>query len=140
MGYSIQDIRHRAVLSSVFDLPLHFVLSQTIMWQSGVPFNGVLRTDANNDGIFNDRSYSSGVPAPWNGFRQPRYFNWNLRLLKAFPLRVETRRLETSIEFFNLTNASNFSTTNTTLGAATFGVRNVPGAPFQIQLGGRFKF
>jgi hypothetical protein len=139
-GYSIQDIRHRAVLSGVFDLPWRIVLSQTIMWQTGVPYNGVLRTDANNDGIFNDRPYTNGVSAPWNGYRQPRYFNWNLRLLKAFPIRKETRKLEVSTEFFNLTNASNFSTTNTTLGAATFGVKNVPGTPFQMQLGARFKF
>src|SRR5258706_11421430 len=139
-GYSIQDIRHRAVLSGVFDLPWGIALSQTIMWQTGVPYNGVLRTDANNDGIFNDRPYTNGVSAPWNGYRQPRYFNWNLRLLKAFPIRKETRKLEVSTEFFNLTNASNFSTTNTTLGAATFGVKNVPGTPFQMQLGVRYKF
>ena len=139
-GYSIQDIRHRAVLSGVLDLPFGIAVSQTITWQSGVPYNGILRTDANNDGIFNDRPYTSGVSAPWNGYRQPRYFNWNLRLLKAFPVYKETHKVEASIEFFNLTNASNFTTTNTTLGAATFGVKNVPGTPFEIQLGVRYKF
>jgi hypothetical protein len=139
-GYSIQDIRHRAVLSGVFDLPWNIVLSQTITWQTGVPFNGILRTDANNDGIFNDRPYTSGVSAPWNGYRQPRFFAWNLRLLKAIPVYKETHKAEVSAEFFNLTNAGNFTTTNTALGAATFGVKNVPGAPFQMQLGVRYKF
>lgn len=139
-GYSIQDIRHRAVLSGVLDLPFGIALSQTITWQSGVPYNGVLRNDANNDGIFNDRLYSNAVSAPWNGYRQPRYFNWNLRLLKAFPVYKETHKVEASLEFFNLTNASNFTTTNTTLGAATFGVKNVPGTPFEMQLGVRYKF
>ena len=43
--------------------------------------------------------------------------------------------------FFNLTNASNFTpTTNTTVGSATFGVLNVPGTPFEMQLGVRYKF
>jgi hypothetical protein len=61
-------------------------------------------------------------------------------LLKAFPVGKESRKLEASIEFFNLINASNFTTTNTAVGSATFGVLNVPGTPFQVQLGGRYKF
>ncbi|HYL39495.1 MAG TPA: TonB-dependent receptor [Bryobacteraceae bacterium] len=140
MGSSLQDVRHRAVLSGVFDLPFHALLSQTITWQSGVPFNGLLPNDANADGIFTDRAFVNGVSAPWNGYRQPRFFGWNMRLLKAFPLGKESRKLEASIEFFNLINAANFSTTNTTIGSASFGVRNVPGTPFQVQLGGRYKF
>jgi hypothetical protein len=140
MSYSIQDIRHRAVFSGVFDLPFHILLSQTITWQSGVPFNGVLPNDANSDGVFTDRPFVNGVSAPWNGYRQPRYFGWNMRLLKAFPVGKESRKLEASIEFFNLINASNFTTTNTAVGSATFGVLNVPGTPFQVQLGGRYKF
>ena len=138
-GYSLQDIRHRGVLSGVFDLPWRITLSQTIILQSGLPYNGVLRTDANNDGVFNDRPFVNGVSAPFNGYRQPRFFNWNLRLLRAIAFR-ETQKIEVSLEFFNLTNASNFSTTNTTIGSATFGVPNVPGTPFQMQLGLRYKF
>ena len=138
-GYSVQDIRHRGVLSGVFELPWRITLSQTITYQSGVPFNGILRNDANNDGVFNDRPFKNGVSAPWNGYRQPRYFNWNLRLLKSIPIH-ESQKVETSIEFFNLTNASNFTTTNTSVGTPTFGVKNVPGTPFQMQLGARYRF
>ena len=61
-------------------------------------------------------------------------------LLKGIPVYKETHKVEVSAEFFNLTNASNFTTTNTALGAATFGAKNVPGAPFQMQLGVRYKF
>jgi carboxypeptidase family protein len=140
MGYSLQDIRHRGVLSGVLELPWRIVLSQTMVWQTGAPFNGILSNDANSDGIFNDRPFVNGVSEPWNAYRQPRFFNWNLRLLKAIPIRKESQKLETSIEFFNLINASNFTTTNTTVGSRTFGVPNVPGTPFQVQLGGRYKF
>jgi hypothetical protein len=138
-GYSIEDVRHRAVLSGVFDLPRHFVLSQTITYQTGLPFNGVLKADANGDGVFNDRPFTNGVSAPWDGYRQPRFFGWNLRLLRSFTVH-EHQVIDGSVEFFNLTNASNFTTTNTTVGSATFGVRNVPGTPFEMQLGLRYKF
>lgn len=138
-GYSLQDIRHRGVLSGVFDLPWRITLSQTIIFQSGLPYNGVLRTDANNDGVFTDRPFVNGLSAPLNGYRQPRFFNWNLRLLRAITFR-EKQKVEVSVEFFNLTNASNFTTTNATLGSTTFGVPNVPGTPFQMQLGVRYRF
>ena len=135
-----QDIRHRGVLSSVMDLPWHVVMSQTIIWQSGAPFNGLLPNDANGDGVFTDRPYVNGVSLPLNGYRQPRLFAWNVRLLKAIPIYKESHKLEVSLEFFNLINASNFTTTNTTVGSATFGVKNAPGVPFEMQLGIRYKF
>ncbi len=139
MGYSLQDIRHRGVLSGVFDLPWHVTLSQTLIYQTGSPFNGTLPNDANNDGVLNDRPFHNGVSDPWDGYRQPRFFNWNLRLLKAFAFK-EHQKLEGSVEFFNLTNAANFTTTNTIVGSASFRVPNVPGTPFEMQLGIRYKF
>lgn len=139
-GYANSDVRHRLVASGVVDLPLGIVLANIINWQTGLPFNGTLPNDANNDGNLTDRPYRDGRVEPFNNYRQPRYFNWNLRLLKRFRLPSENKRLELSAEFFNLTNASNLTTTNTTIGRATFGVLNVAGAPFQSQFGARYVF
>lgn len=138
-GYSANDIRHRGVLSSIFTLPHGLIMSQIISWQTGMPFNGVLPTDANGDGNLNDRPYHNGVVVPLNNYRQPNYFNFNMRFMKDIRIRENTK-LEPSAEFFNLTNASNFTTTNTTVGTAAFHKNNVPGAPFQVQFAMRLKF
>jgi hypothetical protein len=139
-GFSATDIRHRAVLSSVVTLPYKIVWSQILNWQSGSPYNAVLPTDANGDGNLNDRPYHSGTVEPLNSYRQPKYFNWNMRLVKDIHLGSERRLLEPSAEIFNLTNASNFTTTNTTFGTAAFRKSNVPGSAFQVQFALRFKF
>lgn len=138
-GYSANDIRHRGVLSSVFTLPHGIIMSQIINWQTGLPFNGTLANDANGDGNLNDRPYHNGVVEPLNNYRQPNYFNWNTRLMKDFHINEHTI-IEPSAELFNLTNALNFSTTNTTVGTSSFHQLNVPGTPFQAQFSARLKF
>jgi hypothetical protein len=140
MGYSANDIRHRAVLSNVVKLPYGIVMSQILTYQTGFPYNGVLSTDANGDGNFNDRPYHNGIPEPLNNYRQPVFFNWNVRLIKQFRIHGDRNILEPSVEFFNLTNASNFVTTNTTVNLTSFGVLNVPGTPFETQFSLRYKF
>lgn len=139
-GYSANDIRHRAVLSNVFKLPYGIIMSQILNYQTGFPYNGVLSTDANGDGNLNDRPYINGVVMPLNSYRQPRFFNWNMRLMKQIHIHSERNVLEPSVEFFNLINASNFTTTNTTVGIASFGVLNVPGTPFESQFSVRYRF
>lgn len=138
-GWGERDIRHRFVASGVVDLPFGFSISQVFARQAGRPFNGRLSVDANSDGVFNDRPYVNGKTIPLNAFRQPRYANWDFRVLKQF-LFAEKHKAEISAEFFNLTNESNFTTTNTIYGSATFGALNVPGAPFQMQIGARYRF
>jgi hypothetical protein len=140
LGPSSRDIRHRAVGSAVVDLPFDVSMSHIVTFQSGLPFNAVLATDANGDGVFTDRPYVDGRTMGRNAFRQPRYFNWDVRLLKRFPIPAVKGKTEVSLEIFNLTNASNFSTTNTVFGRTTFGQLNVPGQPFQVQLGVRHRF
>jgi hypothetical protein len=139
-GYAATDVRHRAVLSTVWSLPFGIAWSQIVSYQTAVPFNGILATDANGDGNLNDRAYHNGVVEPLNNYRQPRSFNWNLRLMKDFSLKSERRVVQTSAELFNLTNASNFTTTNTTYGTASFGKSNVPGSSFQAQFAVRYRF
>lgn len=137
-SFSERDIRHRLVGSSSINLPAGFVVSQIINWQTGRPFNGRLADDANGDGVFTDRPYQNGKSIPFNAFRQPRFFNWDLRLIKEIP-HHEKGKLALSLEFFNLTNASNFTTTNTIVGL-DFGKPNIPGPPFQMQLGAKYTF
>jgi hypothetical protein len=140
MGYSATDVRHRAVLSNVFKLPYGIVMSQIVTYQTGLPYNGVLSTDANGDGNFNDRLYSNGVVQPLNFYRQPVFFNWNVRLMKQIRIHSDRNLLEPSAEFFNITNASNFTTTNTTVNISSFGKLNVPGTPFEAQFSVRYRF
>jgi hypothetical protein len=79
------------------------------------------------------------VVEPLDNYRQPRYFNWNMRLIKDFRI-TERQLLEPSAEIFNLINAGNFTTTNTTFGTSAFRRLNVPGSPFQVQFALRYKF
>jgi hypothetical protein len=139
-GPSARDIRHRFVASSVIDLPWGFSVSQIATWQSGLPFNAVLPNDANRDGVFTDRPYINGQTIVRNAFRQPHYFDWDLRIVNKIAVPGLKGKTEAGLEFFNLTNSSNFTTTNTTYGTASFGTLNNPGAPFQMQLGVHYRF
>jgi hypothetical protein len=139
-SWAVTDARHRIIGSSVVDMPGGFVVSNIINWQTGLPYNALLPTDANSDGVLTDRPYIGGVSVPFNNYRQPRYFNWNLRILKQLRVFKESSKVELSAELFNLTNASNLTTTNTTFGRNTFGQPNVAGTPFTLQLGGRYRF
>lgn len=139
-GPSERDIRHRIVASSILDLPLGFTVSHIVTWQTGAPYNAVLPNDANGDGVFTDRPFVGGRTIGRNAFRQPHFFDWDLRILKRFSVPHLAGKTELSLEMFNLTNASNFTTTNTTFGLPTFGGLNVPGQPFQVQLGLRHRF
>jgi len=138
-GYSANDIRHRAVMNNVFTLPKGIIFSQILTFQTGLPFNGTLSTDANGDGNLNDRLYTNGVVQPLNFYRQPRLFVWNTRLMKDF--RIHERHIVTvSAEMFNVTNASNFTTTNTTVNISSFDKLNVPGTPFEAQFSAKYRF
>ncbi len=139
-GYSATDIRHRAVLSNVFRLPYGVVMSQIVTFQTGLPFNGTLSNDANGDGNFNDRLYTNGVVQPFDFYRQPRFFNWNMRLMKEFHVHGDRNVISPAVDFFNITNASNFTTTNTTVNISSFDKLNVPGTPFETQFSVKYRF
>jgi len=138
-GFSANDVRHRAVLSSVVQLPFGLSWSNILTYQSGIAYNAVLPNDANGDGNLNDRPYRNGLVEPLNNYRQPNYFNWNTRLTKDWKF-AEKHTVQTTAEIFNLTNGSNFTTTNTTVGTAAFRRSNLPGPPFQVQLSARYRF
>ena len=165
-NWSRDDIRHRAVVSGIYQLPLAFQVSGIMNFRSGLPFSAFTGVDSNRDGNFTDRPYIGGVPLPRNSFRQPNFWNTDLRVSKIFRI-TERHRVEFLADLFNAfdhTNwfysASSNESTTTALGSRwgqgqtplpTFrtikladGTYNKGGvsvsSPFQLQLGLRYLF
>jgi hypothetical protein len=153
-GPSKQDVRHNLNASGVFDLGYGFTLSGIIITRTGFPFTPVVGDDTQNDGnTDNDRAIIDGRVVGRNSFRQPKFFNMDIRLLKAFKFS-ETKRLSISAEVFNVTRNTNKNYSNDAISivgpgnvsAANIGEAfNAPltsrfGGPRQLQLGARFSF
>ena len=108
-GPSKQDVRHNLNLSGLFDLGHGFTLSGIIVTRSGFPYTAVVEdgSDTNNDlNDGNERAVIGGVISGRNAFRQPNFFNLDVRLLKAFKFG-ETMKLDISAEVYNLTRTTN---------------------------------
>lgn len=105
--WSRNDIRHRWILNGVWELPWNLKTSSTLEWRTGVPFSAFTGRDSNGDGQLTDRPIIAGVPIPRNSFRQPNYFQHDLRVLKGFILG-EGKILSLSAELFNLWNTKNY--------------------------------
>jgi len=152
--YSKQDVRNNLNASGLVDLGRGFTLSGIVITRSGFPFTAVTNSDAQNDGNDdNDRAVIDGRVSGRNAFRQPYFFNLDLRLLKGFRFG-ETRRIDLSAEVFNVTRNTNKNFGNDSVSeysAATLanGTALQPlfapstarfGGPRQLQLGMRFVF
>lgn len=106
-GYSKQDVRHNFNFSTVVDLGYGFTLSGIAMTRSGFPYTAVMGDDFNGDSNSdNDRAIIDGKVVGRNTFRQPNFFNLDLRLLKSFTFG-ERYKLAFSAEVFNVTRAKN---------------------------------
>lgn len=105
--WSRNDIRHRWILYSVWELPWGLKTSSTIEWRTGSPFSAFTGKDSNGDGQLTDRPIIAGVPILRNSFRQPNYFQHDLRVLKGFILG-EGKTINLSAELFNLWNTKNY--------------------------------
>jgi hypothetical protein len=105
--WSRNDIRHRWVMSGIWELPAGFQLSSILEWRTGPPFTAFTGADSNGDGQLTDRPIIAGVPLLRNGFRHPNYFQHDLRVTKEFKIG-ERHRLEWIAEMFNLWNAKNY--------------------------------
>jgi Carboxypeptidase regulatory-like domain len=153
-GPSKQDIRHRLNLSGLVDLGHGFMVSGILVARSAFPYNAVIGTDQQNDGNDNnDRAIINGHVVSRFAFRQPNFFDLDLRVLKSFKLG-ETRQIELSAEGFNITRNSNkgFGSDSESLygtPAAPLPTAGIPlvgpttarfGGPRQLQLGVRFSF
>ncbi len=80
-----------------------------VVTRSGFPYTALIEdgTDTNNDlNDADERAVVNGVVSQRFGFRQPNFFNLDLRLLKGFRFG-ETKRLDFSAEVFNVTRNTN---------------------------------
>jgi hypothetical protein len=156
--YSKQDIRNTLSLSGLFDLGRGFTFSGIVLTRSAVPFTAVIGADQQNDqNDDNDRAIINGQVVGRNSFRQPYFFNLDLRLLKAFRVG-ENKRIDLSMEAFNVTRNGNKNFANDAISVygtpLADGSPSVPtagkplfapstarfGGPRQLQLGLRFVF
>jgi|NOAtaT_7_FD_contig_61_1114446_length_3214_multi_6_in_0_out_0_1 hypothetical protein len=162
-GPSKQDVRHNFNVNGLVDLGAGFTVSAILITRSGFPYTAVagddLQGDANPD---NDRAVVNGRVVGRNSFRQPNFFNVDLRLLKSFRLS-ERVSLALTIEAFNATRAANknfgvdaisvFGNTGNSLPAlappTSFPLPGEPftapstarfGGPRQLQIGARVTF
>ncbi|NBO63912.1 MAG: TonB-dependent receptor, partial [Acidobacteria bacterium] len=106
-GPSKQDVRHNFNVNGLVDLGAGFTVSAIVITRSGFPYTAVagddIQGDANPD---NDRAVIGGRVVGRNSFRQPNFFNLDLRLLKSFRLG-ETLSIAVTAEAFNVTRAAN---------------------------------
>ncbi len=165
--WSRNDIRHRWILNSLWELPWGLTTSSTVEWRTGTPFSAFTGMDSNGDGQLTDRPIINGIPLLRNSFRQPNHFQHDLRVQKMFSIG-ETNKLHVSAELFNLWNAKNLLFTanpneqgpSGAIGSLwgpgqnplpTFRTKYLPngslntnglyaGAPFQLQLALRYQF
>jgi outer membrane receptor protein involved in Fe transport len=124
-GLGNSDVRHRFVLSGVWDLAYAqslsnpiirmilsgFQLSPIVTLQSGRFLSPTVggNADLQNDGnTRNDRTPFVGR----NTFEAPGYATVDLRVTREFPVYGERVRLRTMFEAFNLFNRANFGNIN----------------------------
>jgi hypothetical protein len=153
------DQRHKFVVAAVVDSPWQhsrvlsgFQVSPIVSYNSGHPSNLLAGENINHDNHFtNDRP----IGAPRNSGLSPDHAAFDMRLGWTFKMR-EQRTLRLTAEGFNVTNRTNYSRVNNTVGAGfpgPFTVRGTsslsPSDPLgftaalpkrEIQLGVRFDF
>ncbi len=169
-GPGTLDRRHQFHVTGVVMLPGAVDFSTGMYLLSGAPFDARMGTDSNQDRGGADRPYSApGVPFTRNAFRDEPTADINLRVQKRFAVGG-TLQVLVSLEFFNLFNRDNvtlnqgFSTVANYCSssrdlACGLGGRpsnpnfartrgeddeyltgNIPGPPFQMQIGFRLLF
>lgn len=133
VAYAKSDQRHSGNINGLYDLGHGFTISTLLFAHTGIPVKPVIGADVQNDGnTVNDRPVINGQVAARDAFRQPGFFDWDMRLLKQFKLGEKTR-LDFSIEGFNLTRSSNKGfngDAETTFGAPTATINARTGLPF----------
>ncbi len=107
-AYSTFDVRNSFNLSAITNLPYGFKINPILQWRSGFPYNPIVGFDSQNDGNdYNDRAIINGLVAPRNIFRQPSFFNLDLRFVKDITLKGEGHHLDLFMDIFNITGAGN---------------------------------
>ena len=152
-GASLQDQRHRLVVSGLVRLPAGIELSAILAAGSGRPYNVLAGLDLNGDGDAGAADRARRDPSdpsaaePRNSGRLPASAALDLRVSRRFPLPGGVG-LEAIAEVFNLLNRTNFTDVNNVFGAGpypaeplpTFGQFTQSGPARQAQLAVRVKF
>ncbi|MGI8467526.1 MAG: TonB-dependent receptor [Pyrinomonadaceae bacterium] len=152
---SLQDVRHRFVFSSIFELPFgdedekgtgkkdgllkeifgNIEIAPIITLSSGRPVNALTGTDEEQSRAFPLASRPFGFSR--NALRTPNFFNTDLRIVKYVPLG-KTAKIDFAFEFFNLFNKPNVAVINQFYGSnitplSTFKMPILFNAPRQLR-------
>ena len=105
-GPSGEDIRHRFVVSGIFELPYKFQISTLVQFESARPYTIFTPADANGDHNFTDRAVINGVPTHLDQFRGTPYSQIDVRVSRDFRI-TERVSIRPFAEMFNLLNRTN---------------------------------
>ena len=105
-GPSGEDIRHRFVLSGIFELPWKFQVSTLAQFESARPYTMFTPADVNNDTVANDRAVVNGVQTSLDQFRGTPYQQVDMRVSREIKI-TERVSIRPFAEFFNLFNRTN---------------------------------
>jgi outer membrane receptor protein involved in Fe transport len=148
------DIRHRATLAGIFQLPWDFQIATGIQGNTGKPFsalaglgglsNSVRATNPATGAMFDRNSFRTGPEQATEGGQGGlAFFSLDVRLSKMFKFG-EHKSVEVLFEVFNLTNHANFNRddyidrfTSPDFGKAT---SIIPNSQRQAEFGARFRF
>jgi hypothetical protein len=154
-GPSLQDQRHRFVVSGLYLFPWDIQASFILTAASGRPYNIRSGADTNNDG----NGGADAPDRPWttpgdlstrigrNAGEMPTQSTLDLRVTKRFRFG-EQAAFDAMFEVFNLFNRTNYTGINEVFGIGaypgspvpTFGQHTQAGPPRQIQLAVRLSF
>jgi hypothetical protein len=146
-GPSVQDQRHRFVLSGSYLLPRDVQLSAILTLASGRPYNILAGADLNGDGDggATDRARQSladiATSVQRNAGTLPYQATVDVRVARRFVTRREVG-IDGILEVFNLFNRATYTAVNNIFGTGsypnqplpTFGQLTQAAAPLQVQL------
>ncbi|MBI1876182.1 MAG: TonB-dependent receptor [Acidobacteria bacterium] len=154
-GPSLQDQRHRLVLSGLYELPWQLQVTGILTAGSARPYNILAGIDLNGDGNANATSPDRPRAVPSdpstsvgrNAGRLPGDARLDVRLSKRFPIGGHAT-VSAIVDVLNALNATNYTDVNRVFGSGaypsqplpTFGQFTQAGPPRQIQLGARVTF
>ena len=152
--WSKQDIRHNVNVSTTVDLPGGLTAGAILLARTGTPYTAVIGSDQQRDGNDdNDRAVIDGYVTERNQFRQPNFFNLDLRVQKSLKFAAG-RSVDLMLDVFNATRAKNMNYGNdsisvygtvanrvATAGQPLFAPSTARfGGPRQVQLSARVRF
>jgi hypothetical protein len=108
-SYAKNDVRHNVNFNALAEMPGGLMAGAILFARTGAPYTPVIGFDTQNDANDdNDRAIIDGHVAGRNSYRQPAFFDLDMRLMKAFHVG-EGREIELIAEVFNVTRAKNLN-------------------------------